>query len=115
MSSASPPVATTLASTPSSARIARDDALDLAGEAVDGAGLQRLDRGLADRVLGLDDVDLDQLGGARRERLHGDLDAGRDRAAEVVALSADHVEVRGRAEVDDDDGRAVRLEARRPR
>ena len=56
------------------------------------------------------ELDLDELGGARRERLERDLDAGGDGAAQVVALGGDDVERGGRAVVGDDARPAVRLE-----
>src|SRR5450756_963152 len=86
------------------------DALDLAGEAVHGCRLKSLGGRLADRVLGFDQLDLDELGGARRERLEGHFDARRDGAAHVVAFGRDDVEGGGGAVVGDDAGTAVLLE-----
>ena len=51
---------------------------------------------------------------AREERVHRDLDPRREHAADVLARGRDDVEVRRRAEVDDDRRRAVAL-ARRDR
>ena len=112
--SARPPVATVCASTPSSSRIAPDDPVHLAGEAVDEPGLERRDRRLADHRRRRDEVDLDEPGRAREQRVHRDLDPGREHAADVLALGRDDVEVRRGAEVDDDARRAVAL-ARRDR
>ena len=86
------------------------DAVDLAGEAVDGARLHGFGGVAADGAAGLAHVDVDEAGGARGERLHGDLDAGGDGAAHVVAAGVDDVEVGRGAEVDDDHRRAVALE-----
>ena len=85
------------------------DAVDLAGEAVDDAGLEPTDRRLADHARRLDVVDLDEARRAREERLHRGLDPGREHAADVLARRRDDVEVRRRAEVDDDHRRAVAL------
>ena len=89
----------------------RGDAIDLAGETVDRTGLQGLGRVAADGPLRLAHLDLGESGGAARERLHRDLDAGGDRAADIVALGVHDVEVGRRAEVDDDQRRSVGLEA----
>ena len=56
----------------------------------------------------------DEPRGAREERVHRDLDPRREHAADVLAVRRDDVEVRRRAEVDDDARRAVAL-ARRDR
>ena len=92
-----------------------DDPVDLAGEAVDQPGLQGGGRVLRDHRRRLGEVDREQARGARRQRLHRDLDARRQDAAHVLALGRDHVEVRRRSEVDDDARRAVALHAPRPR
>src|SRR5262249_1741730 len=78
---------------------ARDDAVDQADVAVKHAGLDRLDRSLADDLLGLDDFDPRQLGGALKERLDGNLQAGRDGAADVFALFGDEIERGRRTEI----------------
>ena len=70
---------------------------------------------LRDHRRGLAEVDREQPRRARRERLHRDLDPGREDAAHVLALRRDDVEVRRGAEVDDDARRAVPLAERRPR
>ena len=71
---------------------------------------------LADHVLRRDERHLRQPRGAREERVQRDLDAGREHAAEVLALRRDDVEVRRRAEVDDDRRPALRSRPRpRPR
>ena len=77
------------------------DSLDLPGEPEDDSRLQRLDRVLADHVIRPGQLDLQQLRGAPRERIDGDLDARRERAADELASRADRVEVRRGPEVDD--------------
>ena len=84
--------------------------VDLGGEAVQRAALDRLDRVLADDAAGLDELDLAQRRGPAEQRVEADLDAGEDGAAEVLALGADGLERRGRAEVDDDRRPAVEVE-----
>ncbi len=79
-----------------------DDRVDLAGEAVDEPRLERVRGVLGDHGGRLDVVDLEEAGGAREQRIHRDLDPRREHAADVLARSRDHVEVRRRAEVDDD-------------
>ena len=64
---------------------------------------------LADHCRRLDEVDLDQPRRPREERLHRDLDPGREHAADVLARRRDDVEVRRGAEVDDDARRPVAL------
>ena len=91
------------------------DAVDLGGEAVERAGLDRLDGVLADDVAGLDQLDLAQRGGPGEEGVEADVDAGEDGAAEVLALGGDGVERGGGAEVDDDRRPAVEVERGRPR
>src|ERR1700723_3738526 len=86
-----------------------DDRVDLAGGAVDDAGADGVDRGLADQRARRGDVDLGQGGGALGERLERDLDAGRDDPAEVLAVGGDGVVGDGGAEVDDDAGSAETL------
>src|SRR5947207_1130753 len=85
------------------------EVVDLAGEAVDGARLDRLHRRLADDVAGRDELDLAQPGGPAEEGVHRHLDAGDDGAAEVLTLGADGVEGGGRAEVDHDARAAVEV------
>ena len=87
----------------------RDDPVHLACEPVDEAGLEAADGRLADHGRRRGEVDLDEPGGAGEQRLHRDLDPGREHAAHVIAFGRDDVEVRRRAEVDDDAGRAVAL------
>ena len=53
-----------------------------------------------------------QLRRPREQRVRGDADAGRDRAAQVVALGRDRVEDERRAEIDDDQRRWVAVECR---
>src|SRR5262249_56902831 len=84
-----------------------DDPVDLAGEAVDDPRLERGDRRLPDHRLRPDEVDLAEARRPGEERVHRDLDARREYPADVLARGRHDVEVRGRAEVDDDAGRAV--------
>ena len=81
---------------------APDDAVDLAGEAVDDPRADRVDGGLADQRAWRVEVDARQLRRARRERLDRDLDARRDDPAEVLAVGRDRVVGDRRAEVHDD-------------
>src|SRR5262249_41139041 len=86
-----------------------DERVDLAREAVDGTRLHRLHRRLADHVLRRDELDPTQGGGALEQRVPPDLDAGEDRAAEVLAFLADRLDrVRG-TEVDHDRRAAVQV------
>src|SRR4051812_16831909 len=66
---------------------AAEDAVDLTGEAVDDSRSQRSLCVPADRGGRSLDLDLDQLRGPLREGIHRDLHTGRDRSAEVLALS----------------------------
>src|SRR5437588_2632381 len=86
-----------------------DDPVHLTREAVDEPRAERGLGRLADHGRRLLEVDLDQPRGASEERLHRDLDPRRQDAADVLAGRGDDVEVRRRAEVDDDDRRAVAL------
>src|SRR5437660_240259 len=71
-------------------------------DAGDGARLDGCDRRLAEHVLRRDELDAAERSGAREQCVERDLDAGEDRAAEVLPLLAHRVDrVRG-AEVDDD-------------
>ena len=100
MNSASPPVAIARVSLPQLVAHALDDAVDLAGEAVDHAGADRVDGRLADDRARLLEVDAHELGGALVQGLHGDLDPGGDDAAEELAVGRDDVVVDRGAEVD---------------
>src|SRR6266542_841323 len=62
---------------------------------------------LADRVLWGGEGDREEPRGAAEERFGRDLEPGRERAAEEIALGAHDVEVRRRPEVDDDRRPAV--------
>src|SRR5688572_24316789 len=72
---------------------AAKDAVDLAGEPVDHARLDRFLRALADRVPRLLHVHPRQPRRPRRQRLQRDLDPGRDHAAEVLAAARHDVVV----------------------
>ncbi len=108
MSSESPPVATTVDS-PSSADEAPAESVDLAGEAVEGTGLDRLDGRLADHVPRLDQLDPAQGGGMGKEGIEADGHPRSDGPTEVLAGAGDGVEGCGRAEVDDDAGAAEQV------
>ena len=60
----------------------------------------------------LDQLDLEQLGGAPGQRVHRNLDTGRERTADILPLRADRVEVGRGAEVDDHRGAAVQVDRR---
>src|SRR4051794_24698346 len=79
------------------------DRVDRAGEAVDDAAADRVDRRLADQRARWREVDARQRGRARRQRFHRDLHARGDDAAEVLAVGGDRVVRDRRAEVDDND------------
>ena len=81
---------------------AREDAVDHARVAVDGAGADGVDRRLADQRARGAELDLRQRGGALGQRLHRDLDAREDDPAEVLAGGGDDVVGDRGAEVDDD-------------
>ena len=110
-----PPVPTTGASDTQLAADRVDDAVDLAGEAVDEPRLQRARGGLADHLRRLDVVDLHEPGRPLEERLHRDLDPGSEHPADVRAVRRDDIEVRGGAEVRDDRRRAEAAPSPRPR
>src|SRR5205814_1917202 len=73
-------------------RHALDHTVHLAGEAEDDARLQRLDRVLADDAARAYELDLVQLRAPRGQGVDGDLDAGGDRTADVLALRGYRVE-----------------------
>ena len=75
--------------------------------AEDRAGLHRAHRVAADRPVRGAQLDPRQLRGPRGERLEAELEARRDRAADVGAVGGDAVERRRGPEVDDDRRRAV--------
>src|SRR5215218_5852519 len=79
---------------------AADDPVDLAGEAPDGPGLEALHGVLADHRAGRHQLHPAQLGGPLDQGVHGDLDAGGDGRAQVLAPLGDGVEGGGGAEVD---------------
>src|SRR5215207_7820397 len=79
---------------------AADEAVDLAGEAPDGPGLEALHGVLADHRARPDQLDPAQLSGPLDQGVHGDLDAGGDGRAQVLAPLGDGVEGGGGAEVD---------------
>ena len=85
---------------------AAHDPVDQAGEAEDDARLDRGAAGAADRRLRLGQFDAGDAGRAFDQGGQRDLEPGRDRAAEVLALGGDGVEVDPGAEVDDDAGAA---------
>ena len=88
---------------------ARDDLVHLPDEAVDEPRLQRRGGRLADHRRRCGELHAEQARGALEERVHRDLDPGREDAAEPLAVRGDDVEVRRRSEVDDDRGHAVAL------
>src|SRR5438309_373649 len=91
-----------------------DQAVHEPGEAVDRARLDIGRRVSADRFLGPDELDPVEAGRAVHERVDRRPQAGRDRAADELALRVHAVEGRRGAEIDDDDGRPIQ-NARRER
>ena len=86
------------------------DAVDEADVAVVKAALQVGDGIGADDLGGALDIHAAQAGGARKQRIGAEAEAGCDGAAQVLALGGDHVE-RGRgAEVHHDARAAIALE-----
>ena len=75
-------------------------AVDLAGEPVEGAGLDRLHRRLADHAPRLHQLDPAQGGGVGEQGVEADGHARGDGPAEVLTRRRDGVEGGGRAEVD---------------
>ena len=84
ISSARPPVAITGAVSPISAADAPDDAVHLAGEAVDEPRLEAGDGRLPDHRRRRREVDLHEPRRPGEERLHRDLDPRREDAADVL-------------------------------
>ena len=106
-SGARPPVAMTVtdsgSSGASSATIRRAMPSTWPGEPEDDAGLQRLDRVLADHVVRPGQFDLEQLGGPPGQGVHRDLDARAPaRPPTNSPAGADRVEVGRGAEVHHD-------------
>ena len=94
---------------------AAQDRVDRAGVAEHDAGADRVDRVLADHAAGRREVDLRQPRAALGQRVQGDLDAGHQRAADVLAVVRDDVE-RGRgAEVHAHRGARRSARGSRPR
>ncbi len=91
---------------------ARDDAVHLTGESVDGSRLHGLDGVLADDRTGVGQLDLDQPGGSRGKRVKGYLDAWGDGVTQVLTGGGDRAERGGRAEIHRDAGTSVGLEGR---
>src|SRR6185295_17387683 len=85
------------------------DAVDHAGEAEDEARLDRGAAGAADRRLRRIEVDPGDPRRAVDQRRQRDLQPRPDRAAEVLALGGDDIDVDAGAEVDDDAGLAEAL------
>ena len=101
---ARPPVAITVGSPPSSASIRRAiPSISPANPKIT-PGLDRAAGRPADRGLGLVELDPPDPGAALGQRGQRDLDPGCDRAAQVLAVGGDRVEVDPGAEVDDHAG-----------
>src|SRR4029079_8480395 len=79
-----------------------DQPVDERDVAVDAPRLDRVHGRLADDLRRLHELDLRELRRLRAERVERDADAGRDHAAEILALLRYAVERRRGAEVDDD-------------
>ena len=86
------------------------DAVDLAGEPVDRARLERVDGVAADDVAGLRQLHPAERVGPLVQRVEADVDAGRDRAAQQLAVGRHRVVGRGGAEVDHDHRSAVEVD-----
>ena len=97
---------------PSSCAHARDDAVHLPGEAVDGPRLHGVHGVLADDRPRVGQLDLEQPGGAGGQGVQGDLDARGDGVAQVLAGGGDGAVGGGGAEVHGDAGTAVQLVGR---
>ena len=102
MIAAWPPVATAVASSPSSSRMRPRMPSTWPGEAVDEPRLERGVGGAPDRRLRRLEVDLEQPRRALGQGVERDLDARREHAAEVLAVRRDDVVVDRGAEVDRD-------------
>ena len=105
---ASPPVATTAHSAPKLDQRSAHQTVDHHRLAEHESGLHALARVRADDVVGGLQVDLRQPSGLGEQRLGARLDSRSDRAAQIGAVRRNHVHGGGGAEVDDDDGAAVR-------
>ena len=66
---------------------------------------------LADDALGRCYADARQFGGSHMQGLQRKIDAGRNRAAAIIALGIDDIERRRRAEIDDQQRRFIRYRA----
>lgn len=90
---------------------AGDHAVDEIGVTEHEAGAHRVHSGAADDLIRRYEFDLRQLGSVAEERFHGNADACSDGAAEIFLVGVDRAE-RGRCtEIDDDQRRAVALDA----
>src|SRR5262249_41530158 len=78
---------------------------------VDDTGLDVGYRVAADRLFRPHELDRIEPGRLRDQRLGGNDETGRDGAADELAARIDDVEVGGRAEIHDDEGRAVERHA----
>ena len=105
--------------TPAASASSRADPGEQAGRqclvAEDRARLHRAHGVAADRPVGGPELDPRQLGGPCGQRLEAQLEARRDRPADVRPVGRDAVERRRRPEVDDDCRRAVKPLRRRAR
>ena len=112
MSPASPPVATTWASSPQLARMRPTMPSTCPANPKTTPAWSACVGGLSDRLLGRDEVDLGEPRRSGEESVHRDLDPWRQDTADVLARGGDGIEVRGRAEVDDDARPSVALARR---
>ncbi|CDN41104.1 hypothetical protein BN871_AB_01020 [Paenibacillus sp. P22] len=88
-----------------------DDAVHLSGIAENDAGLHRSHGIAADDAARPDKLDSRQLGRFLVKRFRRDADARHDGAAQISAARIDIIEGRRRTEIDDDERRAVFLDA----
>ena len=86
-----------------------DDVVHQSRKAEHDARLHIRRRVFSDSAAGRFDLHAGELCRSRNEGIHRTADAGRNRSADELALLVDGVERRRRAEIDDDEGRAVLL------
>ena len=84
--------------------------IDLGGEPIDRARLNRLDRGLAEHTSRCSKFDRPERRGPTNECIHGNFDTRGDRATEIHPIGRDGIAGRGRSEISDDRRTAVEVE-----
>ena len=114
ISGACPPVAITRVFSPSTLFMRVDDAVHQIGEAVEEPRLHGMHGIGADDFSGVADFHAQQPRRARKQRVGGNADARRQRAAQIFAALGDHVKIDRRAEIHHD-ARARRILQTPPR